>query len=203
MQIYLCYKTEELLELLGNEFKIQKVKTHYNYDYGRDETQPVYKYYVTKLNKIEEIEINMGMWTEMKVFINNNDESKCIKLYSSNINRNDSSLIRENENNFISPILEYQGEYIVADKNLNKWLCYNGIDLYQLKNIQHEFKCYATYVYPDIYKPFYKDGKTIGVSREMVQLSELDIEAALSDIKNEDIRLSIEAVLKSFKKVYK
>lgn len=203
MQIYLCYKTEELLELLGNEFKIQKVKTYCNYDYNKNITQPTCKFYITKLNKIEKIEINFGMWTEMKVFVNNNDESKYIKLYSSNINRDDSSLIREIENNIISPILECQDEYIVANDNLNKWLCFNGVDLYKLKNIQHEFKCYATYVYPNVYKPFFKNGKKIGVSKESVELSELDIEAALSDIKNEDIRLSIEAVLKSFKKVYK
>ena len=199
---YKCYKADELIKLLGNNFHIIDEKVQDNFSdwcTGDVDTENVNKFYITNRYDIKEIIEWHGLWTVMVIKLIDNTE---IKLHSSNINSQDKSLIRIVENELFSPSFKRQENYILANDNLDKWLSYNGITQKQLEAISVDFSLYPTYIYKDIYDPIIKNGEICGYHCQDMRLSEDKIDKALADIKDIETRLKIDKILKSFEKVF-
>lgn len=199
---YKCYKANELIKLLGNNFRIVDEKVQDNFSdwcTGDVDTENVNKFYITNRDDIKKIVEWHGLWTEIVVELTDNTE---VNLHSSNINSQDKSLIRIIENDFFSPSFKRQENYILANNDLDKWLSYNGIIQKQLEAISVDFSLYPTYIYKDIYEPIIKNGDICGYHCQNMRLSEDKIDKALADIKDIEMRLKIEKILKSFERAY-
>ena len=199
---YKCYKANELINLLGNDFHIidEKVQDSFSdWVAGDINTEYVNKFYITNMNDIKEIVEWHGLWSELVVKLIDETE---LKLHSNDINSQDKSFLRIIENNFISPSFERQENYILVNKDLDKWLLFNGISQDSLDNITIVFELYPTYIYKDIHEPIIKDDKICGHYGQFMELSEDKIDKALADIKDVEMRLKIERVMKSFPETY-
>ena len=199
---YKCYKVKELLELLGNDFRIINEKVEENWcDWccGGNDVEKTNKFYLTKRNDIKEIVEWHGLWLDIVVKLL--DETS-LKLHSSNINSDDKTLLRINTNNFLSPAFKRQNDYILANKDLDEWLLYNGVTEEGLDAIVVEFCLYPTFVYKDIYEPIIRNEEITGSYCTSMKIKENEIDKALKDIKDVQMRLKIERVLKSFEKKY-
>lgn len=199
---YKCYKSDELIKLLGNNFHIIDKYAQDNFSDWctcNVDTENVNKFYITNRDDIKEIIEWHGLWTEIIIILIDNTE---IKLHSSNINSKEKSLIRIVENELFSPSFKRQENYILTNDNLDKWLSYNGITQKQLETISVDFSLYPTYIYKDIYDPIIKNGEICGYYCQDMRLTEGEIDKALADIKDIKMRLKIDKILKSFEKVY-
>ena len=199
---YKCYKADELIKLLGNNFHIIDENVQDNFSdwcTGDVDTENVNKFYITNRDDIKEIIEWHSLWTEIVIKLTDNTE---IKLHASNVNSEGKSLIRIVENELFSPSFKRQENYILANDNLDKWLSYNGITQKQLEAISVDFSLCPTYIYKDIYNPIIKNGEICGYHCQDMRLSENQIDKALADIKDIEMRLKIDKILKSFEKVY-
>lgn len=199
---YKCYKADELLTLLGNEFHIidENVQDIFS-DWGTGDvdTESSNKFYITNRNDIKQIDEWHSLWEEILVKL---IDGTTLKLHSSNINAKDESLLRIVENNFMSPSFERQENYILANKDFDKWLVFNGVSQDLLDNITIVFELYPTYIYKDIYEPIIRNDTICGHYGHCMELSEDRIDKAIMDIKDVEMRLKIESVMKSFTKTY-
>lgn len=200
---YKCYKAKELLDLLGDNFRIINQKVQKNFSdcvTGNTDNEKTNKFYITNRNDIQEIEEWNGLWNEIVIRLSDNTK---YKLHSNNVNSDDKNLMRIINNNFLSPSFQKQDEYILANGELDQWLLYNGVSQDSLDYITISFKIYPTYIYKNIYEPIIKGGKICGCYGQEMEMTEDKIDMALSDIRDIDMRLKIERVLKSFESKYK
>lgn len=202
MKEYICYKVDKLLEFLGNNFRIinEKVESSFSDWCTSDiDSEQIEKFYLTNKNNIQGIKEWNGIWKEVDIYLT--DKTR-LTLHSENVNSDDTNLIRISENNFFSPSFERQSEYILSDSELNKWLLYNGVSQKQLNQITKKFCLYPTYVFKGINEPLIENGKVCGYYGHPLKISEDKIDAALADIKDVEMRLKIETIVKSFKEIY-
>ena len=203
MRTYKYYDSEKLINLLGYDYKIIKLKILYSFsDWVSDgeDIEEKTKYFLTNKNNIKEIGEHEGLWTEIVVTFTDGEKAK---LLSENINSQDRNALRIVENNFLSPAFLMEDNYIIVNEDLEKWLLYNNLTEKDFENISIYFNAYATYTYENIPKPIITDGKLSGYYHgDEFKLSEKDIDDALKDIQNVEMRCKIETILKSFKKRY-
>lgn len=196
MIVYRCYKEKELLEALENKFQVIDSKVQEEID--EDVMAETNKFYITNRNNISEVLEYSGWWLTTVVCF---DDGTKIKLYSDNINSDEKDRIRIRRNNFFSPPFKKQDGYILANEELDIWLLFNGLTQEYLEKISVYFDLYPTYVYEGINAPIIKNGKICGGYSAPLKLAENDIDAALADIQNIEMRLKIEKVLKA--KIFK
>lgn len=200
---YICYKADELLKLLGNNFRIISKEVKYSFSgWSSDyiDSGQVEKFYITNKDNIQKIEEWDSLWSEIDIYLK--DGSK-FTLNSDSVNVDDKNLLRIIKNNFFSPSFEIQRNCILSNSELDQWLLYNGILQEKLDQITEKFKIYQTYVFEDINELRIKNGKSCGCyCGQDLKISEDRVNKALEDIKDIEIRLKIEAIIKSFSKVY-
>ena len=196
MIVYRCYKEKELLDALGNEFRVINSKVQEEID--EDVMMDTNKFYITNKDNITEVAEYKGWWLTTVIHFDNGSK---IKLNSDNINSDEKDRIRIRRNNFFSPPFKKQDGFILANEDLDIWLLFNGLTQEYLEKISTYFDLYLTYVYEGINAPIIKNGKICGGYSAPLKLAENDIDAALADIRNIEMRLKIERVLKA--KIFK
>lgn len=202
MKEYICYKSDELLNLLGSAFRIinEEVEDSFSdWVTGDIDSEQIKNFYITNKDNIQKIEEWHSLWNEIDIYLKDGSE---IKLHSDNINTDDKDLLRISENNFFSPSFERQSNYILANSELSQWLLYNGILQEQLDQITKKIQIYPTYVFKGVNEPLIKNGKVCGYYGHYLKISEDKIDSALADIKDAEMRLKIEVIVKSFKEEY-
>lgn len=202
MKEYICYKVDELLKLLGNNFRIinEKVEDSFSDWCTSDvDSEQIEKFYVTNKDNIQKIEECNSLWEEVNIYFTDKTH---LTLYSENINSDDTSFLRISSNNFFSPSFERQSNYILSDSKLNKWLLYNGVSQEQLDQIAKKFYLYPTYMFESVNEPLIKNGKVCGYYGNYLKITEDKIDEAIEDIKDIEMRFKIEAIVKSFKYKY-
>lgn len=202
MKEYICYQANELLKFLGNNFRIINEKVEYNFSdwcTGGVDSEHIEKFYITNKDNIKEIKEWDGLWKEIDIYFT---AGKCLTLHSDNINSDDKSLHRISENNFLSPNFKLQGAYILSNSTLNKWLLYNKVSQEQLNCITKKFCLYPTYIFKGVDEPLIENGEVCGHYGQYLKISEDKIDKALEDIKDIEMKLKIEAIVKSFKYEY-
>lgn len=193
----LYYRENELIKLLKSDFKVICINSKYHYD---DYSTTEENYYITNRNDIDTIDEWNGLWTAVNVKFT--DGSK-VELLSDNVNGNDKLLLRVTKNNFLSPAFRKRGEHIQVSQGLVDWLVYNEVTKEQLDSITDTFEMYPKYVFENIKHPVIEDGKVRGYTTANLELSEDIIDTALNDIQDIEMRLKLEAIIKSFKCIYK
>lgn len=198
MITYRCYKEKELLDALGNEFRVINSKVQEEID--EDVMVDTNKFYITNKNNVTEVLEYSGWWLTTVVCF---DDGTKIKLYSDNINSDEKDRIRIRRNNFFSPPFKKQDGFILANEDLDIWLEFNGVSRKYQEKISTYFNLYSTYVYEGINAPIIRDGKLCGGYSTPLKIAENEIDAALADIKNDEMRIKFEHVLKAkiFKRV--
>lgn len=199
---YKCYRLKELLKLLGEDFHVINKESKYIFSdwcTGDEDFKYNDKFYITTQNNIKEIIEWSSLWT--KIVVKCSDDTK-LELHSNNINPDDDSLLRISKNNFISPAFERQDNYILANKELDEWLLFNGVSQSSLDDISVVFQLYPTYVFKGLYEPIIENGEYRGYYGKDMKLSEDKIDKALSDIKDAEARIKFERIIKSFECKY-
>ncbi|MBR5508989.1 MAG: hypothetical protein IKV59_02940 [Lachnospiraceae bacterium] len=203
MVYYRCYKADSLLKMLGDSFHIvNKNVQHKLLDWVNRDVNVVdnANFYITNMDNIKEIVEYNGLWNEKLIKLTDGTE---LKLHSSNINSNDSEMLRIVNNTFFSPSFKRQENYILANKDLDSWLLFNGITEKQLEDASETFSLSPTFVYKDVYEPVIKNGQVCGSYHHYLRLTEDEIDKALADIIDVEMRVKICMILKSFEKTYR
>lgn len=203
---YKCYKADELLAILQmfdnfyilNMGQNNPAKIH-NSDCitGEDFVSEKNRSYITSRKGIINVEEFDFLWSETKIDFENGTS---ISLHSENVNREDKSLHRMIHNNFFSPSFTWQDKYILANKDLDAWLAYNGLFQETLKSTIVEFEVFSSYIFKDADTPIVKDGKVKGHYFGGLTLKEEEMNNALNEISNEEIRYKIKEVLETYGK---
>ena len=122
-----------------------------------------------------------------------------IKAHSENLNSHDTTLIRVNNNTYISPkIINCDGEYLESTEKLRNWLFQRGITEKQLDEISKVFNIYEDITYYGVSTPeysMYRDKISWAYSSEPLVLKEQEIESVLNSIDDILLREKIKCIL--------
>ena len=195
MKQLVCFDSEKLMKLLPN-FEIAKIKTIMSDDDGsvaRD-------YDYIALPGIEKITKSYGFWMTAVVKFRDGHN---IKMYSSNVNSDDESLIRVEKNNIVSPKISITDGYIECNEQLENWLKVNGLDDTALDSAKEEISIYGYTEFIGVSSPV-KMWDGWGMSSKPLVMSDAEIERVLNDISDEDLRRKVKCILTAniFKKKY-
>ena len=188
MKVKICYNVEKIkktLEENGYYFVKLPIKEE-----GEDWTKNGESYYFAK-SEVASVHYWHSFGTSATINLN---DGKHIRSYGSNITIDDASVVPLYQNDWISPKLTYNGEYIEATNIVDKWLIDHGISQEMLENASEEFKIYETITYEGVPTPSKSHGYW-GYSSESLVLDEREIEEALNSIEDELLRKKIECVL--------
>lgn len=186
MQECFGYNIEKLLQALPR-FELREIPVVHK---SEDDSRQVVEYYFTKKNDIKRIEYWYGFGKSMSVYCN---EIKHV-LYESNVTINGTIPLRMNENNFISPKLKINSEFVESTPELVIWLKFNKVPETAMRNAMQSFKLYSTIEYPGVPTPQLSHGYW-GYSSENLKLHEKEIETVLNGIDDELLRKKIECIL--------
>lgn len=187
MKKKICFNVDKLSKLLPNytlrNFKVNVCDEEYDYEENQ---------YYFCLPNVDSIEIIHSIFGRT-MYIILNDGTK-ITAKSENINTHDLSIIRINNNNFVSPKLICDGTFVESTKELLNWLlCYN-ITENELEDITKIFTIYEDIEYPGVPTPNYSFG-TWGYSSNALVLKEQEIETVLNSIEDVLLREKIKCIL--------
>ena len=189
MKVKICYKVEEIkkyLEAEGYVFaKIPVVE--------EDEDWPNKSYDAYYFAKPEVLSIRYWLSFGTTASINLIDGS-FIRAYGSNIKSNDKSVVDLNNNDWISPKLTFNGEYVESTCVVLQWLLDHGISDKELESCSKEFHLYDTIVYNGVPTPQKSNGSWVYSSEPLV-LDEREIETILNDIEDELLRRKVKCIL--------
>jgi hypothetical protein len=188
MRIKICYNVAVLKEVLkeaGYRFVKLPIKEE-----SEDESTTGEAYYFAK-SKVASVHYWHSFGTSATINLN---DGKHIRSYGSNITIDDASVVPLYNNDWISPKLIYNGEYIEATNIVDNWLVNHGISQEILENASKEFKLYETITYEGVPTPSKRHGYW-GYSSESLVLDEREIEEVLNSVENELLRKKIECVL--------
>lgn len=196
MREKICYNYEKLLNLIhGAEIKtISTLKEDEDSAYASMD-----KYIVFDTNIVSVI-CYYGLWTSKVIKFA--DGSK-ISMKSNNVNSDDKTIIRINNNKLISPKLNISDDYVEATKDLIEWLNNLGITNEQLDSISEKFEVFEIIEYTGVPTPSKFYGSWC-YSSEDLKLDEREIKTVLDGIEDEVLREKINCILRArvFKKGY-
>lgn len=198
MKEYICYKADMLIKLLGNNFRIINEEIEDNFSDlvdGSVDSKKENRYYITNMNTIQKIKEWSSLWNEINIYLTDGNK---LTLHSENVNSNDNNLIRISKNNFFSPSFERQSDYILANKDLDQWLFYNGITQKQLTQITKTFQIYGTYIFKGVGEPIIEKGNVYGYYCNDMKIPENEIDKAIETINDIEMRFKIKAIIESF-----
>lgn len=205
MKREVCYPRKKLLELLP-DYEIFDIPT---IDEDEDERKKSIKSYIVN-NSISVVKVKhyYSLWTSETVELKEGDP---LILRSNNINSDDKEMLRINNNQYISPRIAVDGEYVASSKALEEWLAGRGIAPEKLEAIAENFDVYEVIEYPGVPTPSYyppneklKLGASWGYSSENLKLDEREINQVLNGIEDIILREKIKCILyaRVFKRHY-
>lgn len=213
---YQFIKLSDVLALLGDDFHLyeqmsaigySKIYTKEDESRGRDYKR-IYAQHITKLD-IEEIGYYKDLWFQMYV----HTKDKTYTIYDDNVSFSDTEIndLKVSANPYISPMFVMRdsafymneeekkfAELIKMNDRFLDWLHYMGITDEDLEKyyIRYEYKETYTYNIPNIELNYYtklfngyKDGK--------LTLSNYDINEIVNGIKNPELKIKTEYLLKN------
>ena len=191
-----CFKTDNLLKMVPN-LKITLIPALHETE---DDAHKKGEYHITNRDDITDIRYYHSLWTSTTVYFGNGTKQS---LYANNVNVNDTSLVRVNQNDFLSPAIKISGDYVEFTNELAEWLNYNGVQNSDFVEHLEQFTVYEAMEYPGVSTPS-KCGKYWGYSNETLVLKEEEIKTVLDSIEDELLRKKIECILyaRIFKKKY-
>ena len=188
MKTKICYNVDTIKHVLEENgyYFVKLPTTEESEDWGRASEQ----YYFAK-PEVMSIEHYHYFYTSavMKMM----DGSK-YKLYDSNVNVNDETLLRIDNNDFVSPVMRMNDVWIEATDKVTNWLLTHGATMELLKSSMHEFTTYETVEYYGVPSPAFLHGYW-SYSSETLVLNEKEIETVLNSIEDELLRKKIECIL--------
>lgn len=197
MKDLVVYRTAELLSMLSG-FELQLICTiHEDED---DAVESYASYLVRRDIGVTAVRHYHSFGTSTTVHFK---DSTSASLFADNVNPNEKSWLRINENGFLSPELRVTADHIEVTNPLKAWLKFNGISDDALEAIIERFPVYETIQYPGVPTPE-RHGKYWGYSSESLVLDEREIQTALDSIEDELLREKIKCVLyaRVFKRRY-
>lgn len=188
MKVKILYDVLGLLELLTDRgFDFTKIPTK---DEWEDDMKQGHSYYFSK-PEVVSIDYWHSLCTTAIIHL---EDGQSIQALGSNITSNNPHSVALNQNDFISPILRYNGKYIEATEIVDKWLISQGISQEQLSYCSHEEAFYETITYTGVPTPSLRFGSWTYSSEDLV-LSENEIQETLQSIDNVLLRKKIECIL--------
>lgn len=188
MKTKICYNVEiisKALESIGYIFvKLPVIKTDEDF-YKKSEC-----YYFAK-PEVSSIKYYFGLWTSAVIKLNTGEN---IKAYSSNVNCDDTNLVRIKDNEFISPELIMNDIWIESTDDVMNWLIKHGISMDALESCKREFTLYDSIEYHGVPTPSISHGYWVYSSNTLV-LDEREIEVVLNSIEDKILRKKIESIL--------
>ena len=188
MKVKICYNVEKIqkaLEKNGYHF----IKLHVVHE-GEEWGKKADRYYFAKAD-VASIEYYYGLWTSAVIKF---QDGTVQKMFSSNINSNDESLLRIDNNDFVSPELKVNDVWIEAIDEVTNWLIKHGASMELLESSKKEFTIYDIIEYCGVSTPSKSHGYW-AYSSEPLVLDEREIEEALGSIEDELLRKKIECIL--------
>ena len=196
MKERICYRLDLLLALLGGA-KIQNIHTVKS---GEEYSDTSVASYIVLRDDIVSIQNYYSLWTSQTVVFADGSE---IVMRSNNVNSDDESIVRINNNKILSPRLEISDNYVGASKDLDEWLGHLGITKEELLAISKKFEIFETIEYIGVPTPS-KLGSCWAYSSENLKLDEREINNVLNSIEDEVLREKIKVILyaRVFKRGY-
>lgn len=188
MKVKICYNVEKIRQAL-EESGYYFVKLPIDEE-GEDWGKKSESYYFAK-HEVASIEYYYSFWTSAVLIMKDGTKHK---MFSSNVNTRDESLLRIDDNDFVSPKLSINDVWIEASDKVTSWLNEHGVSMELLESAKKEFTIYETVEYYGVPTPSKSHGYW-GYSSETLVLDEKEIEVALNSIEDELLRKKIECIL--------
>lgn len=189
MNIKICYN----VEIIGKELE----KNGYNFvklpviRESADHCTHSTGYYFSKPEISSMKYYNNGFWRSVRIKIDNGED---VVAHSSNLKSNDMSLVRINDNDFISPELIVNDIWIESSDDVVNWLIKHGISMDLLEYSKREFTLYDSIEYPGVPTPSISHGYW-AYSSDALVLDEREIEIVLNSIEDKLLREKIKCIL--------
>ena len=194
MKITICYDVEKIKKELNiNGYDFVKLPVTEECDGSNKKTEC---YFFAK-PEVSSIEYYYSIWTSAKIKMKDGKHKEALSF---NVNSNDKSIIRIDDNNFISPKLTVNNTWIEVNDTITNWLIKHGISMNLLESSKKEFTIYETVEYYGVMTPSINHGYWSYSSNPLV-LDEREIENVLNGIEDKILRKKIECIL--YAKVFK
>ena len=195
MKTKLCININKLLpHMKGYEFR--RIDTTWD---DEDYCSKYSKYYIAK-NNVSNVTISASTFSKM-MYLTFADGTE-MKLWGNNINTHDTTLLRINHTEYISPELAVNGELVELTPDFIQWLkeIFNFTED-QLENMSEKLHIDEEIEYPGVCTPV-RCGSGWAYSSTPLVLKTSEIEIVLNSIENEELRRKIECILSArvFKK---
>jgi hypothetical protein len=195
MKTKLCININKLIPYM-QDYEFRRIETTWD---DEDYCSKYSKYYIAK-NNVSNVTISASTFSKM-MYLTFADGTE-MKLWGNNINTHDTTLLRINHTEYISPELAVNGELVELTSDLIQWLK----DLFkfteeQLENMSEKLYIDEEIEYPGVCTPV-RCGSGWAYSSTPLVLKTSEIEIVLNSINDEELRRKIECILSArvFKK---
>ena len=183
-----CINVNKILPLM-NGYSLRRIPTVWDdEDYCKEYSQ----YYIAQDNVIK---VMIAASTFSKMMYVSFDDNTTATLWGTNINTHDTTLLRINNTEYLSPELLANGDLVELTPDLIRWLekIFN-IDCEWLDKNSETFIIDEEIEYPGVCTPV-KCGSGWGYSSAPLVLKTSEIEHVLNSIDDEELKRKIECVL--------
>ena len=195
MKTKLCININKLLPHM-KDYEFRRIETTWD---DEDYCSKYSKYYIAKSN-VSNVTISASTFSKM-MYLTFADGT-VIKLWGNNINTHDTTLLRINHTEYISPELAVNGELVELTSDFIQWLkeIFNFTED-QLETMSEKLYIDEEIPYPGVCTPV-RCGSGWAYSSAPLVLKTSEIEIVLNSIENEELRKKIECILSArvFKK---
>jgi hypothetical protein len=195
MKTKLCINVNKLISYM-KDYEFRRIDTTWD---DEDYCSKYSKYYIAKSN-VSNVTISASTFSKM-MYLTFADGT-VIKLWGNNINTHDTTLLRINHTEYISPELAVNGELVELTSDFIQWLkeIFNFTEE-QLENMSEKLHIDEEIEYPGVCTPV-RCGSGWAYSSTPLVLKTSEIEIVLNSIENEELRRKIECILSArvFKK---
>ena len=195
MKTKLCININKLIPYM-QDYEFRRIETTWD---DEDFCSKYSKYYIAK-NNVSNVTISASTFSKM-MYLTFADGTE-MKLWGNNINTHDTTLLRINHTEYISPELAINGELVELTSDLIQWL--KEIFKFteeQLENMSEKLYIDEEIEYPGVCTPV-RCGSGWAYSSTPLVLKTSEIEIVLKSINDEELRRKIECILSArvFKK---
>jgi hypothetical protein len=195
MKTKLCINVNKLIPYM-EDYEFRRIDTTWD---DEDYCSKYSKYYIAKSN-VSNVTISASTFSKM-MYLTFADGT-VIKLWGNNINTHDTTLLRINHTEYISPELAVNGELVELTSDFIQWLkeIFNFTEN-QLENMSEKLHIDEEIEYPGVCTPV-KCGSGWAYSSTPLVFKTSEIEIVLNSINDEELRRKIECILSArvFKK---
>ena len=200
MKQKICFDAKKLCSLLS-DYELRSFNVNHS---GEEYECTEYTYYFCRPNVISITRYSSAFSDSMYIKL---DDGIVIKAESNNVHyadKDDSSIIRINNNDYVSPALICDGDRIESTSELLMWLSRFNITQDELDELSTTLTIYGEIEYPGVSTPEYSRSGHWTYSSKPLVLSEQEIEIVLNSIDDPLLRKKIDCILHArvFKRKY-